>query len=222
MHAHSLLAALAVSLLSGAATAASIPPRGSSPGVNIWNMGSSKQTFYFCNNAANGDGTADPGFTKGTSGCSKLVTSVALAPSKSTTVALATTFSGRIARSTDTPSTWVEVQFQSGGTAYGDVSLEIGCDGAATVGPAPGGGSAEVVGFSKPADIVKSAPKGTTETRKDGVKVISAPFSEGKVTNKAAADYLEKVVGNKMAYITTTSGTDITQSSNNQLNVKFY
>ncbi|PSR88632.1 hypothetical protein BD289DRAFT_482021 [Coniella lustricola] len=224
MYTRSVSTVLAVGLLSSAATAASIPPRDSSPGVNIWNMASSKQTFYFCNNAANGDGTADPGFTSGTSGCSNLVTSVAVAPSASTTVALATTFSGRIARSTDTPATWVEVQFQSGGTAYGDVSLEIGCDGAATVGPASGGGSAEVVGFSTPGDIVSAAPSGSTETRADGVKVISAPYSEGKVTNQAAADYLEKAVpgGNKMAYITTTSGTDVTQSSNNQLNVKFY
>ncbi|KAF3763869.1 hypothetical protein M406DRAFT_75102 [Cryphonectria parasitica EP155] len=215
---------LFLAALTGVATASVLPPRDSSPGVNIYNMGSAQQTFYFCNNAANGDGTADPGFTSGTSGCSNLVTSVAVAPSASTTVALATTFSGRIARSTDTPATWVEVQFQSGGTAWGDVSLEIGCDGPAQVGPASGGGSAQVVGFSTPADIVSGAPDGATETRADGVKVISAPYSEGQVTNQAAADYLLSTVpqGNTMAYITTTSGTDVTTSSNNQLDVTFY
>lgn len=194
---------------------------GSSPGVDIANMASTKQTFYFCNNAANGDGTADPGFTSGTSGCSNLVTSIAVEPSATSTVDLATTFSGRIARSTDTPATWVEVQFQAGGTAWGDVSLEIGCDGAAQVGPGAGASGA-TVGFSSPTDIVASAPSGSTETRADGVKVISAPFSEGSVTNQAAADYLKDKVGNTMAYITTTSGTEVTTSSNNRLAVWFY
>lgn len=195
----------------------------STPGVDIANMASTKQTFYFCNNAANGDGTADPGFTSGTSGCSNLVTSIAVDPSATSTVDLATTFSGRIARSTDTPATWVEVQFQSGGTAWGDVSLEIGCDGAAQVGPAEGGGSgAKTVGFSTPTDVVASAPSGATETRADGVKVISAPYSEGAVVNQAAADYLIDKVGNTMAYITTTSGTEVTTSSNNRLAVWFY
>ncbi|KAJ4388237.1 hypothetical protein N0V93_008844 [Gnomoniopsis smithogilvyi] len=181
-------------------------------------MASTKQTFYFCNNAANGDGTADPGFTSGTSGCSNLVTSIAVDPSATSTVDLATTFSGRIARSTDTPATWVEVQFQAGGLAWGDVSLEIGCDGAAQVGPAESGGSgAQTVGFSTPTDVVASAPSGATETRSDGVKVISAPFSEGKVVNQAAADYLIEKVGNEAAYITTTSGTNVTTSPNNRL-----
>lgn len=71
-----LLGAIA---LTGAS--ASVLPRQSNPGVDLANMGSSDQTFYICENASNGDGTADPGFTSGTSGCSNLVTSVAVAPS---------------------------------------------------------------------------------------------------------------------------------------------
>ncbi|CAN8104648.1 unnamed protein product [Discula destructiva] len=212
---------LALALRSTASSHVSRVKRDADPGVEIANMASSSQTFYFCNNAANGVGTADPGFTSGTSGCTNLVTSVAVGPSQTSSVALGTTFSGRIARSTDTPATWVEVQFKSDGTAWGDVSLEIGCDGAAEIGPTDGG-SAEKVGFSQPGDIVGSAPDGTTETRADGTKVISAPFSMGSVVNQKAADYLIEKVGNDMAYITTTEGTKVTTSSNNRLAVWFY
>lgn len=63
--------------------------RDSTPGVDLANHGSSEQTFYFCENVSNGDGTADPGFTDGTSGCSKLVTSVAVQPSAVSIMALA-------------------------------------------------------------------------------------------------------------------------------------
>lgn len=140
-------------------------------------------------------------------------------------MALDPTFKGRIARSTDTPATWVEVQIKApDGMAWGDISLEIGCDGAAEVGPAEGGGTSATVGFSSPEDIVAAAPDGATETRADGVKVISVPWSMGAVVNQAAAEYLEGAVpgGNKMAYITGTSGTDCATSSNNRLAVSFY
>lgn len=65
----------------GATASANVITRQSDPGIDLTNKGSSEQTFYFCDNASNGDGTADPGFTDGTSGCSNLVTSVVLAPS---------------------------------------------------------------------------------------------------------------------------------------------
>lgn len=118
----------------------------------------------------------------------------------------------------------MEVQIQAtDGQAWGDVSLEVGCDGAAEVGPTDGG-SSSTVGFASPADIVGSAPDGTTETRADGVTVISVPWSMGAVVNQAAADYLESAVpgGNQAAYITGTSGTEVTTSSNNRLAVTFY
>lgn len=205
-------------LLSLALTTTAIPNRrdDSSPGVDIANMGSATQTFYFCNNVANYDGGADPGLP-----CKLLVTSVVVAPSKTAAVSLGTTFSGRVVRATETPATWVEMQFTSQGAAWADVSLQVGCDGAAQVGPADGG-SALTVGFEEPRDIVKGAPEGTTETRGDGVEVVSIPWSEGVVVNHAAADYLVEKVGNAMAYITTTTDTKVTTSSDNRLKVWFY
>lgn len=80
MRTHFLLGGAGAIAMSTAASA-KVLPRQSDPGVNLANMGSSEQTFYFCDNASNGDGTADPGFTDGTSGCSNLVTSVAVQPS---------------------------------------------------------------------------------------------------------------------------------------------
>lgn len=149
---------------------------------------------------------------------------VPLPISQTTSLSLDATFKGRIARSTDTPATWAEIQLQaSDGNAWGDISLEIGCDGAAQVGPTDGG-SSSVVGFASPADIVASAPQAATETRADGVTVISVPWSEGVVVNQDAADYLQGAVsgGDSMAYITGTSGTEVTVSSNNRLAVTFY
>lgn len=82
MHSQPLLMHMgAVALALGATASAKVLPRQSNPGVDLANMGSSEQTFYFCENASNGDGTADPGFTHGTSGCSNFVTSVVVQPS---------------------------------------------------------------------------------------------------------------------------------------------
>lgn len=219
MH-HSTL--LPITLLSLALTTTASPPShrraDANPGVDLANMASETQTFYFCNNKANYASGADPGFT---CDAELLVTSVVVAPSKTTAVSIGTTFSGRIVRATETPATWVEVQITSEGAAWGDVSLQVGCDGAAQVGPADGG-TAETVGFKTPVDIVSKAPEGTTETRADGVEVISVPWSLGNVVNQKAADYLLQEVGNALAYITTTNATNVTTSSNNRLKVWFY
>lgn len=79
MRSRCLIGGAAVAL--GATASAKVLPRQSDPGVDLANMASSEQTFYFCENASNGDGTADPGFTDGTSGCSHFVTSVVVQPS---------------------------------------------------------------------------------------------------------------------------------------------
>lgn len=218
----------------------------SNPGVDLVNAGSSQQTYYFCENASNGDGEADPGFTSGStsslsassselpSGCSKIATSVSVGPSQTAAVSLDLSFKGRVVRTTDTPATWVELQIQSDtsgctegsafcGWGWGDVSLEMGCDGAATVAPADGSGDA--VGYTTPADLVDKAPSAATTTRSsDGVKVITAPWYDGTVLNQAAADYLyQNVPGdNTMAYINVTSGTTQAVATNNRFLVTFY
>jgi hypothetical protein len=207
-----LAAASAMSL----ATAAAIARSDSNPGVDITNASGSEATYYFCNNISNGDGTADPGLP-----CTDQVASVTLQPNQSKAVTLPTSFKGRVVRSTDMPATWVEVQVMADdGNAWGDVSLQTGCDGAATVAPTDGGSSA-TVGFSD-TDIVANAPDSAKTTRADGVGVIATPWSMGTILNADAVDYLKRVVGVAKAYIDNTSQTDVAVSSNNRLAVVMY
>lgn len=222
---------LAATTVLSSATAA-ILPRQSNPGVDLVNAGSATQTFWFCNNKANDADGADPGFTSGTSGCSDIVTSVSVAPSQTVAVSLDDSFKGRVVRTTDTPATWVEIQVKDSspctgdptfcGWGWGDISLEMGCDGAATVGPS--GDSGSTVGFSTPLDIVDNAPSAATTTRSDGTKVIAAPWFKGTALNQAAIDYLQETVpgGTASAYINGTSGTNVTAAPNNRFLVTFY
>lgn len=211
----------------------------SNPGVDLVNAGSSGQTFYFCDNVSNGVGTADPGFTSDStevsssslpSGCASIATSVSVSPSATASVTLDLTFKGRVVRTTDTPATWVELQIQNTdsscgstcGYGWGDVSLEMGCDGAATVAPADGTGT--TVGFSSPADLVDNAPSAATTTRSDGTKVIQAPWYDGTPLCQAAIDYLTETVpgGSSAVYINNTYGTTMATSANNRFLVTFY
>lgn len=237
-----LTAAAALLLLHLSPTTASavipaVAPRASSSsgiGLDIHNAGSSTQTYYVCENVpgSNTDGAADPGFTSGSassassgdlpSGCKYLVTSVEVAPSSTSPVSLDATFMGRVARTTDTPATWVEVRMTSDpdGWAWGDVSLEMGCDGAATV--APSDGSGDPVGFTT--DVVGGAPDDATTTRSDGATVIKAPWYAGTVLSQPAVDYLLQSVpgGSAMAYINAASGTNMSVATNQRFLVSFY
>lgn len=235
----SLLATATLLLLGLSPTTASPAAplaRRSDPGVDLVNAGTSEQTFYFCENVSNGDGTADPGFTSDATemssnlpaGCASVATSVAVAASQTSAVTLDLSFKGRVVRTTDTPATWVELQIQNNDTpcgdlcgyGWGDVSLEMGCDGAATVAPADGSGT--MVGFTN--DLVSAAPSGATTTRSDGTKVISAPWYDGTPLSQSAIDYLLENVpgGAASAYINNTYGTSVAASANNRFLVTFY
>lgn len=189
----------------------------SNPGVDLTNASDKETTYFFCNNISNGNGEADPGIP-----CTNMVTKVPVKPSQTASVSLGTDFKGRIVRATDNPATWVEVQIKADdGNAWGDVSLQTGCDGAATVAPTDGGGSSKV-GFED-GDIVSGAPDAAKTTRKgDGETVIATPWSVGKILNQEAVDYLKQKVGVKNAYIDNLSGTDVAVSSNNRLAVVMY
>lgn len=216
MRSHTILSGL--SSITSLATAAVLHPRAASdPGVDLTNASDKEATYFFCNNVSNGDGTADPGIP-----CTNLVTKVTVKPSQTASVSLGTDFKGRVVRATDTPATWVEVQIRAAdGNAWGDVSLQTGCDGAATVAPTDGGGSAKV-GFED-GGVVSGAPEGARTTREsDKETVIATPWSVGTVLNQEAVDYLKDKVGVKNAYIDNLSGTDVAVSSNNRLAVVMY
>ncbi|KAI3400348.1 hypothetical protein diail_3365 [Diaporthe ilicicola] len=214
MRSHTVLSGLTA--LASLSTAAVLHPRaGSDPGVDLTNASDKEATYFFCNNVANGDGTADPGIP-----CTNMVTKVDVKPSATASVSLGADFKGRIVRATGMPATWVEVQIKADdGNAWGDVSLQTGCDGAATVAPTDGGGSSKV-GFEDK-DIVGGAPDAAKTTR-DGETVIATPWSVGKILNQDAVDFLKDKVGVKNAYIDNLSGTDVAVSSNNRLAVVMY
>lgn len=198
------------------ANAAAIARSDTNPGVDIKNASGDEATYYFCNNNSNGDGTADPGLP-----CKNLSATAVVPPNETKSVDLPTEFKGRIVRSTDMPATWVEIQVKAtDGNAWGDVSLQPGCDGAATVAPTDGGSSA-TVGFSD-ADIVANAPGGAKTTRGDGQTVIATPWSIGTILNADAVNYLKSAVGDINAYIDDTAGTNVAVSSNNRLAVVMY
>lgn len=215
MRYHAIISGLTA--LASLSTAAVLHRRvGSDPGVDLTNASDKETTYFFCNNLANGDGWADPGML-----CEDLVTKVAVKPSQTASVSLGADFKGRIVRATDAPTTWVELQIVADdGNAWGDVSLQAGCDGAATVAPTDDGGS-HLVGF-KDRGVVSGAPEGATTLGSDGETVIAAPWSKDRIINQEAADYLKNRVGVKKAYIDNLSGTDVAVSSNNRLAVVMY
>ena len=99
----------------------------SGPGIDLTNKSGKKQTYYFFDNDWNGVGTAGANFDHP-------LKSVTLNAGASQYVPLATSFKGRVQRGKDIPATWVEFQVQAeDGGAHGDISLEQGCDGAATI-----------------------------------------------------------------------------------------
>ena len=118
------------------------------------------------------------------------------------------------------PATWVEFQVSASndGAAHGDISLEQGCDGAATI--ASTDGSKRINGFTN--DVVKDAPDAAC-TKKNGEKVIASTVGNwAGGPNKAASDYLDRVVGQRKAYILGGTGTDDVASRNKCLAVDFY
>lgn len=135
-------------------------------------------------------------------------------------VSLHDDFKGRIQRGSLQPSTWVEFQIKAtDGQAWGDISLEMGCDGSAVISATDG--SSHTNGFSN--EIVSGAPQPAKIRRSDGKTVLDTTQGYwGGGANHAAVEYEQKVVGQKKAYILGGSGTDMVMSRNNCLKVDMY
>ncbi|KAI4182633.1 MAG: hypothetical protein L6R41_005856 [Letrouitia leprolyta] len=184
------------------------------PGIDLHNKGGKADTYFFYDNYWNGNGTAGANFDHP-------LKSVHLAPHSSHFVPLPATFKGRVQRGTLIPATWAEFQLDASNdhAAHGDISLEQGCDGAATI--ASTDGSHRVGGFEK--DIISHAPEKAVVKRKDGVKVLASTMGNWMAgPNEAAAEWEEKEVGQKKAYIRGGTGTDDVASKNRRLAVTFF
>lgn len=190
-----------------------IETRDQGPGISLTNKSSKQVTFYFYNNYWNGDGTAGANFDHPDD------PPTTVAAGATTFVSLPASFKGRVQRGNLLPATWVEFQLQAeDGHAHGDVSLEQGCDGAATITPVGGGPTG---GFTE--DVLSGAPAAAVVNKSDGTKALGSTMGNWNGgPNQAAIQYLQTAVGQSKAYITGGTGVPDIMSTNNQFNVVFY
>ena len=180
--------------------------------MHVSNKASTPQTLVFYQNDANGYGqSSSPGQT------------IKLGPNENQFVSLPVTWKGHIQRGTELPATWVEFQVASdnaGGASWGNISLEQGCDGGATI---QGDGAA--FGFSK--DIVSGAPAAAVRNKPNGQKALDTTMGGWVGTvlaqpNQATINYENQQVGQSQAYIVGGTGTQVANSASQSLTVNFY
>lgn len=162
-------------------------------------------------------------------------TSVTIAARSSSPVTLSVGFIGHVQRGTLLPATWVELNMVDG-AADGDVSLEIGCDGAVQVQASPVAGNLNppVFGFYDPTLFTKAPADaffnpanpthenlGGTLTKAHGVLDATGTIATG-VINQATLNYEQSVLAQSAEYLWGGSGTGQAQASNNCLLITFY
>lgn len=137
-------------------------------------------------------------------------------------VSLKEDFKGRVQRGQYIPATWVEFQIAaSDGTgAHGDISLEQGYDGPATIRALDGSGRHNGFDYG----IMQGAPSAAVVTRQqDGKKVLASTMGNWLgPPNEAAIKWEQEKVGQKKAYITGGTGTDDVGSHNKRLGIDFF
>ncbi|KAL9134828.1 MAG: hypothetical protein Q9175_003992 [Cornicularia normoerica] len=184
------------------------------PGIILANKSNAACTYYFYDNFWNGNGTAGANFTH-----PEKATTVN--PNTTAFVSLPSTFKGRVQRGTALPATWVEFQLSAANdhAAHGDVSLEQGCDGAATI--ASTDGSNRSNGFHE--DILKDAPHAAVTKKPNGEVALASTMGNWLGgPNEAAIEWERKMVGQERAYITGGTGVPDVASHNQVLAVDFY
>lgn len=187
------------------------------PGIHLTNKAKEDHTYFFYDNYWNGNGTAGANFDHP-------LKNVTLKPGQSTFVSLPATFKGRLQRGTQLPATWVEFQLEASNdhAAHGDISLQQGCDGPATI--ASTDGSNRINGLGPEFhDVVAKAPAAAIRKKANGERAIDTTVGNWNGgPNKAAIDYLNRVVGQQRAYILGGTGVPDVASKNRRLAVVMY
>lgn len=184
------------------------------PGIQLTNKSGKKNTYYFYDNYWNGNGEAGANFDHP-------LKHVELGPNQTVHVPLDLKFKGRVQRGDQLPATWGEFQVKAAddGRAHGDISLQQGCDGAATVASTDGTNVSN--GFEK--DILKDAPGAAVEKKPNGEKALASTEGNWKGPgNQAATDWEYKQLGSTRAYIKGGSGVPDVASKNNCLHFTFF
>jgi hypothetical protein len=184
------------------------------PGIILTNKSNKETDYFFYDNFWNGNGTAGANFDKP-------LKSVKLWPDQTQFVSLPRNFTGRVQRGTLLPCTWVEFQLDASNdhAAHGDISLQQGCDGAATIASTDGSNVSN--GFTH--DVVVGAPEAAIRRKSNGERATDTTVGNWMTgPNRAAIDYLNKVVGQLRAYIVGGTGVPDVASKNNCLAVVMY
>jgi hypothetical protein len=180
------------------------------PGILLSNKSSHDETYFFYDNFWNGNGTAGANF-------SKPLKSVHVPAGHTASVDLPSSFKGRVQRGDKIPATWVEFQIEASNDhkAHGDVSVEQGNDGPATIRSTDG--TNRTGGFTAPIH----APESAYQTRSDGNHVIASTMGNWLGgPNKAAIEAQQAIKGK--VYVTGGTGVPDIASANNRFAVDFY
>ncbi|KAM0801826.1 hypothetical protein BDR22DRAFT_888283 [Usnea florida] len=156
-------------------------------------------------------------------------TSLTLAAGASQAVPLPDGFIGHVQRGALLPATWVELNMVPG-AADGDVSLEIGCDGAATVQATGATDDQTVWGFTTNVNERCSGPNCAPDSAyfvPGSKEQIGGPLTPRTdvldvAANGAALAFEQQVLSQAMEYLVGGSGTNQAISSNGCLVVTFY
>ena len=186
----------------------------SGPGIILNNHTGTQQRYAFYNNYWNGNGTAGANFDHPDP-------TVQVDANGSLFVSLPTSFKGRVQRGTQLPATWVEFQIAASNdnAAHGDISLEQGCDGAATISATDGSGQSN--GFTN--DVLSGAPPAALQNKPDGTPALATTVGNWMSgPNQAAITWENQVVGQSKAYIQGGIGVPDVASTNQCLAVDFY
>lgn len=160
-------------------------PNASPSGPGIVLNTNQQQTYAFYNNFWNGNGTAGPNFDhpEPTGG---------VKADDPTFFSLAETFKGRVQRGTQLLATWVEFRVAAfDGAAHGDIGLEQGCDGVATVNATNESGQSN----GSTDEVLSAAPEPAVQYKPDGTKALATTMGNWMSgPNEATVDYLNQVV----------------------------
>ncbi|KAG9687855.1 hypothetical protein KCU95_g10688, partial [Aureobasidium melanogenum] len=183
---------------------------GKAPGVILSNKSAVDETYYFYDNYWNGNGTAGANFDNP-------LKSVHVPAGHTVFVSLPSSFKGRVQRGHLIPATWVEFQIEASNDhkAHGDVSVEQGNDGPATIHATDGSKSSN--GFT---NVIK-AEDSAYQKRSDGKRVIASTMGNWMGgPNQAAIRAQQRI--RTQAYVTGGTGVPDVASANRRLAVDFY
>lgn len=191
------------------------PDDGKKSGIILHNHSNHADTYFFFDNYWNGNGTAGANFDKP-------LKAVSVPAGHKAFASLPLTFKGRVQRGRLIPATWVEFQLKAAndGAAHGDISVQQGNDGPATI-SSTDGSHQPTGGFKQP--LVHVAPPAARVKRPgDGVEVLASTMGNWMgPPNKAAIDYQRPLIG-KTTYVVGGTGVPDVAARNHRFSVDFY